>query len=110
MQGIADLRYGTVAVNHWSGVSFGLGTTTWGAFPGSMRDDDPGSGTGVVHNALMFSRAEKSVVRAPFRARPKPVWFPGHRSADALAVRLLDFETEPSVRNLVPLLPSAVRS
>ncbi len=32
-QAVANLRFGTVAVNYWAGVGFALGMTTWGAFP-----------------------------------------------------------------------------
>jgi hypothetical protein len=50
---ISNLRYGTIGLNYWAGSSFTLGTTTWGAFPGhSIKDIQ--SGTGVVHNTLMF--------------------------------------------------------
>ena len=61
---IAGLRYGTVSLNHWSAIGYGLGITPWGAFPGPTRQDIQ-SGTGFVHNPLMFSRVEKTVVRAP---------------------------------------------
>ncbi|HEX2350698.1 MAG TPA: aldehyde dehydrogenase family protein, partial [Ktedonobacterales bacterium] len=30
---IANLRYGSIGVNYWGGVSFALGVTTWGAYP-----------------------------------------------------------------------------
>ena len=33
---IAQLRYGTVAVNVFPGIGYGLGTATWGAFPGEF--------------------------------------------------------------------------
>ncbi len=92
---LLDLRYGTIAINHWAAVGYGLVLTTWGAFPGADLYDIQ-SGTGVVHNTLMFSRAEKSIVRAPFRPWPKPPWFVSHRTAHKLARRLSDFEKAPS--------------
>jgi acyl-CoA reductase-like NAD-dependent aldehyde dehydrogenase len=104
---VADLRYGTVAINHWSALGFALGVTPWGAFPGQARSDI-GSGTGVVHNALMFSRAEKTVIRAPFRAWPKPIWFGTHRTAGQLARQLVRFEAEPGLLRLAAMLPRAV--
>ena len=64
---VADLRYGSIGVNVWHGLSFALGSTTWGAYPGHPRTDIQ-SGTGVVGNALMFDRPQKSV-----RARPLPL-------------------------------------
>ncbi|MBF8291016.1 MAG: aldehyde dehydrogenase [Chloroflexi bacterium] len=105
---IADLRYGTVSINHWSAVGYGLGITPWGAFPGHTRQDIQ-SGTGFVHNPLMFSRVEKTVIRAPFRAWPKPVWFASHRTALALARRLVPFEADRSLRRLPAILALALR-
>ncbi|MGE5334339.1 MAG: aldehyde dehydrogenase family protein, partial [Nitrososphaerota archaeon] len=63
-QAVANLHYGTVSVNYWAGAGFVLGTTTWGAYPGHPLHDIR-SGTGVVHNALMFDRPQKSVMRGP---------------------------------------------
>ena len=63
---IANLRYGTVAVNAWTGVGFLLGRAAWGAYPGHDHDDIQ-SGMGVVHNALLFDDPQKTVVKAPFR-------------------------------------------
>jgi acyl-CoA reductase-like NAD-dependent aldehyde dehydrogenase len=71
---VANLRYGSIGVNYWGGTSFILGTTTWGAFPGHPINDIQ-SGNGVVHNTLMFSQPQKSVLRAPFRSMPTPPWF-----------------------------------
>jgi acyl-CoA reductase-like NAD-dependent aldehyde dehydrogenase len=104
---VADLRYGTVSINHWSTVGYAFGTTPWGAFPGHSRNDI-GSGIDVVHNTLMFSRSEKTVIRAPFRAWPKPVWFGTHRTARRLAPRLVDFEAHPSLLRVAGMLPLAV--
>ncbi|HVT57101.1 MAG TPA: aldehyde dehydrogenase family protein [Thermoanaerobaculia bacterium] len=105
---IADLRYGTVSVNHWAAIGYGLVVTPWGAFPGHTRQDIQ-SGTGVVHNTLMFSRVEKSVVRAPFRVFPKPVWFLTHRTAHRLTPRLVRFEAAPSPAKLPAIFSLALR-
>ncbi len=105
---VADLRYGTVSVNHWSAVGFGLGTSPWGAHPGHSRTDI-GSGTGFVHNPLMFDCVEKSVVRSPFRARPKPIWFVGHRTAHRLAPHLIRHEATGSLAELLPVSWLALR-
>jgi acyl-CoA reductase-like NAD-dependent aldehyde dehydrogenase len=105
---VADLRYGSVAVNVWSGVVFGIGSTTWGAYPGHTPRDI-GSGVGVVHNTSLFDHAEKSVVRAPFRMWPKPVWFADHRNLAAVGRRMTAFEAEPSWGKIPGLLAAAVR-
>jgi acyl-CoA reductase-like NAD-dependent aldehyde dehydrogenase len=105
---VADLRYGTVAVNHWAAIGYGLVVTPWGAFPGHDRTDIQ-SGTGIVHNTLMFSRVEKSVVRAPFRVFPKPVWFATHRTAHKLTPKLCRFEAAPSLAKLPGIFSLALR-
>jgi acyl-CoA reductase-like NAD-dependent aldehyde dehydrogenase len=71
-QAIADLRYGTVCVNQFGGVSHGLATAPWGGFPGQPPHDIQ-SGVGWVNNALMFAAPEKSVLYAPFRTHPDPL-------------------------------------
>jgi len=104
---VVDLRYGTVSINHWSALGFGLAATPWGAYPGHPRNEIR-SGTGVVHNALMFSRSEKTVIRGPFRAWPKPIWFGSHRTAARLARQLVRFEAHPSMWRVAAMLPRAV--
>ena len=107
---IADLRYGTVAVNYWAAASYVMGTGPWGAFPGHEVDDIQ-SGTGFVHNALMFSRPQKTVLRAPFRVRPTPPWFATHGHGGARVFRkLAAFEAAPSVWKLPGILWAALRA
>jgi hypothetical protein len=106
---IARLRYGTIGVNYWGGTGYTLGVTTWGAFPGHPIEDIQ-SGTGVVHNTLMFDRAEKSVVRAPFRSTPKPPWFVLQgKTATRLGPNLTDFETAPAPVKVPGIVFDAVR-
>jgi len=105
---IADLRYGTVAVNHWAAIGYGLVITPWGAFPGHPPHDIQ-SGTGIVHNTLMFDKPQKTVVRAPFRVFPKPVWFATHKTAHKLTPKLVAFEADPSFAKLPGILGQAVR-
>jgi hypothetical protein len=105
---IADLRYGTVAINCWAAVGYGLATTPWGAYPGHPPWDIQ-SGAGVVHNTLMFDAAEKSVVRAPFRAFPKPPWFTSHGTGDLLARELTRFEGDRSLLRLPAVTWFALR-
>jgi acyl-CoA reductase-like NAD-dependent aldehyde dehydrogenase len=106
---IANLRYGTVAVNYWAAASYVLGSTTWGAFPGHAMNDIQ-SGTGVVHNTLMFSRPQKSVLRAPFRAFPPPVWFVSHgKAAGTVFRKLTALEAAPSVGKVPSIVLTALR-
>ncbi|MCB1056989.1 MAG: aldehyde dehydrogenase family protein [Acidobacteria bacterium] len=105
---VANLRYGTVSINHWAAVGFALMTTPWGAFPGHDLYD-VGSGQGVVHNALMFDRPQKAVLRSPFIAFPKPPWFVTHRTSYPLSQALADFERKPSLLKLPRIFWNALR-
>ncbi len=105
---IRDLRYGSVSINHWSAIAYALGVTTWGAYPGHTPEDIQ-SGTGVVHNTLMFGKAEQSVVRGPFRVWPTPPWFVTNRAAAALGPKLARFEAGPSLVKALGVLATAIR-
>ncbi len=105
---VARLRYGTVAINHWPAVGYGMGTTTWGAFPGHEITDIQ-SGRGVVHNTLMFDRPQKTVVRGPFRVWPTPPWMLGHDTAHRLARKITHFEADPSPLKMPGVLINALR-
>lgn len=117
---VADLRYGAIAVNTWVGVAFLLARATWGAYPGATPQDVQ-SGIGVVHNACLFDRPQKTVVRAPFRPfpaglahgslhlSPKPPWFVTNRTAAVTGRRLTRFAAEPSPLKLPGIFASALR-
>ena len=106
---VADLRYGSIGVNVWHALSFAMGCTSWGAYPGHARTDIQ-SGTGVVGNAAMFDRPQKSVVRGPFRSRPKPPWFATTADSSDVMRRFVGFEAEPSAAKIPGLLLAAMRS
>lgn len=93
-QGIADLRYGGIAVNCWAGMVYGLVTPTWGAYPGHTLEDIQ-SGRGVVHNGLLLDHPQKSVVRAPFRMPVKHAYFADHKTIHLLGEALCRFEAAP---------------
>jgi aldehyde dehydrogenase (NAD(P)+) len=117
---IAELRYGGIGINVWAGFAFLLGRAAWGAYPGHTYTDVQ-SGIGVVHNALMFDRAEKTVVEAPFHpfprslrhgqthTFPKPPWFLRNRTATTTAKKLTEFAASPSAARLPGLFASALR-
>lgn len=105
---IHDLRYGTVSINTWSAAGYGIGITPWGAYPGNPRHDI-GSGTGFVHNPLMFERAEKTVIRGPFRPWPKPPWWSSHRTAHRLMPELTRYEADRHPGRLLPIAWHALR-
>ena len=105
---VENLRYGTVALNQWAVVGYGLGSPTWGGFVGHDIYDVQ-SGIGVVHNTMMFSRPQKSVIRAPFIVRPTPVWFATHKTGHELGPKLVEFERSPSPWKLPGIFWSALR-
>jgi acyl-CoA reductase-like NAD-dependent aldehyde dehydrogenase len=105
---LANLRYGAVCVNSWAAICYGLVITPWGAYPGHDIYDIQ-SGTGLVHNTLMFSRVQKTVVHTPFRMQPKPVWFQSHRTVHRLAEKLTHFEADPSPFKLPGIFWEALR-
>ena len=105
---IDRLDYGTVAINHWPALGYALGTTAWGAAPGHSLDDIQ-SGIGWVHNTLLFDRPQKSVVRGPFRVRPRPPWFATHRTIHSMGGALLELERAPGLARVPGMLWPALR-
>jgi hypothetical protein len=117
---IAALRYGTIAINAWTGVGYLTPHATWGAFPGHSLDDVQ-SGIGVVHNALLLDDTERTVVTGPFRPAPrslwhaewtispKPPWFVDNKTVATTGQRLTSFAAQPSTGALWPIFASAVR-
>lgn len=107
---VAELRYGTVAVNHWGALGFVLGSTPWGAYPGHPMDDIQ-SGNGFVHNSYLLDSAdiEKTVVRGPFRTPMKPPWFVTNRSAAVIGERFARLNAHPSWAALPGLVGASLR-
>lgn len=106
---LADLRYGTIGINHWPALSYALMSTPWGGYPGGDLVD-PQSGIGWVHNTYMLEKAEKSVLEGPLTMFPKPLWFPSNRGGERTFWKVLDLYRNPSVFKLPGLLFSALRA
>lgn len=107
-QALQDLRYGTVAINHFPAMAYALMLPPWGGHPSSTLHNVQ-SGIGWVHNTLMLEGVEKCVLRGPLTVFPKPAWFPDHKTVDKLGRRLLDFELAPSWTKLPALALAAAR-
>ncbi|MGH8744484.1 MAG: hypothetical protein ACREUY_09430, partial [Burkholderiales bacterium] len=105
---IARLRYGTVAINGFPGMSFVTASAPWGAYPGSTLQDIQ-SGRGFVHNTAMLEGVEKVVMRAPLTAFPKPGWFPSHRTADKVMRRIVAMEENASWAKVPGIVMNAMR-
>jgi len=117
---VENLRYGTVAINAWTGVGYLTPHATWGAFPGHSPDDVQ-SGIGVVHNAFLIADPQRSVVYGPFRPTPrsllagemslspKPPWFVTNRTAATTGRLLTEFAADPGWMRLPGIFASALR-
>ncbi len=105
---IEDLRYGTIGVNCSAGVSWVMMTTPWGAYPGQDIYDIQ-SGNSFVHNTLMFSKPQKTVVYAKFREKPKPITFVSRgKVIHSMGSLLVDLVATPSLWKLPRILKTAI--
>ena len=105
---LEKLRYGTVCVNQWSGLAYGLVSPPWGAYPGATLDCVD-SGIGNVHNIYLLDKYEKTVLYGPLINFPKPVWFAGHKTALDVAKRLFSLYDQTSIARLPALFSAALR-
>jgi aldehyde dehydrogenase (NAD(P)+) len=120
-EAIARLRYGTIAINAWTGLGFLTPTAPWGAFPGATIDDVQ-SGIGVVHNGFLIDGPERTIVRGPFRPFPrsfahgemtlfpKPPWFVQARTAATTGRRLAGYAGAPSWLKMPGIFFAAFRA
>ncbi len=104
---LTQLRYGSVCVNQWSGLAYGLTSPPWGAYPGATVNDVQ-SGIGNVHNTYLLDHIEKTVLEGPLVNFPKPIWFPSHRNAVDVATRLVRLYHRPSLFHLPGLFAAAI--
>jgi len=105
---IERLRYGSVCINQWSGIVYGMMTPPWGGAPGTSLAN-PQSGIGSVHNTYFLDRVDKTVLYGPLCNPLKPVWFASHRTAHQVAWNLVDFYARPSLAKLLPITFNALR-
>lgn len=105
---IDNLRYGTVSINCWTGISWGLGTAPWGGYAGGTLHDAR-SGIGFTHNPLMLEGIEKTVMRAPFRSFPPPAHMMKFACYDTVIRQLTHLTAKPNPMLALRLMGSAVR-
>lgn len=118
--GVADLRYGAIGVNIWDAAAFLFAEGTWGAYPEPDRKPR-GSGNGVVRNAFLFDRPERTVSYGSFypfprsvahgmlALLPKPPWFVTNKTAAQTAQQIVNFTVRPRYRTLPGLFAQALR-
>ncbi|MCA9079095.1 MAG: aldehyde dehydrogenase family protein [Planctomycetaceae bacterium] len=105
---IDAMNYGSVCLNQWPGLVYGLMTPPWGARPGGdLRDVQ--SGLGSVHNLYFLDLFDKTVFYGPLCNFPKPVWFPSHQRSEQIAWKLVDLFAQPGLGQLPGLLIPALR-
>ena len=104
---LGELKYGTIAINTWTGLAFLVTACPWGAFPGHTLDN-VGSGIGTVHNAFMLEKTEKTVIQAPWRPfprgllsgqftlLPRPPFFITNKKQHKIGKALTHFQHKPS--------------
>jgi acyl-CoA reductase-like NAD-dependent aldehyde dehydrogenase len=117
---IAQLRYGTIAVNAWTAIGFLTAGAPWGAFPGHTLED-VGSGIGTVHNAFLLDHVERCVITGPFRPAPrallkrelslspKPPWFVTAKTGAETAAKITRWSAARPWLGLPEIVLSAMR-
>jgi aldehyde dehydrogenase (NAD(P)+) len=105
---ISRLRYGTVAVNTFPGLSFVFASSPWGAYPGATLGDIQ-SGSGFVHNTPMLEGIEKAVIRAPLTVFPKPAFLPSHKTAQVVTRGIVEMEEKASWAKVPGIVWAAMR-
>ncbi|GAA1919696.1 aldehyde dehydrogenase family protein [Microbacterium aoyamense] len=122
---IAELRYGSIAINTWTAFVFLTPTLAWGGFPGATLQHVE-SGIGIVHNALLLDHVERSIARGPFRplprslsaltgkgrmsVLPKPPWFVTSRTGASVSEGFTRFRMDGDWARLVGTLVQAFRA
>ncbi len=116
---LADFRYGTIAINAWTGLGFLLGPVPWGGFAGATLENVE-SGIGTVHNSFMLEKTERTVVEAPwspfprnlasarFTLLPRPPWFITNRRQHKIGRLLTRFQYKPGWLKLPRIFVNAL--
>jgi aldehyde dehydrogenase (NAD(P)+) len=105
---ITELRYGTVAINHWPALGYGIVTPPWGGHPSATLADIQ-SGLGWVHNTFMLEGIDKTILRGPIVSRPKPAWFYDNPQTGRIGERLAAFEAGPGWLKLPAIAIAALK-
>ncbi|PUB10273.1 aldehyde dehydrogenase family protein [Yoonia sediminilitoris] len=116
---LSDLKYGTIAINGWTGIGFLITACPWGGFPNATLEN-VGSGIGTVHNTFMLEKVERTVVKAPWRPfprgvlsgqltlLPRPPWFISNKQQHHVGKLLTQFQYKPSVLKLPRIFAHAL--
>lgn len=105
---LQQLKYGSICLNQWSGLAYGLISPPWGAYPGATLQNVQ-SGIGSVHNTYLLDNYEKTVLEGPLINFPKPIWFSNHSNGISVARRLLSLYHRSTLLKLPALFAAALR-
>ncbi|WP_437276206.1 hypothetical protein WME90_33850 [Sorangium sp. So ce375] len=105
---LLELRYGVIAVNQAPAAAHAAVVPPWGGHPGSTLADIQ-SGLGFVHNTAMLAQVEKTILRAPLTAFPRPPGFCDHRRSHVVGERLAACAAEPRWGNVARVVSAALR-
>eukprot|EP00929_Paragymnodinium_shiwhaense_P053617 TRINITY_DN26850_c0_g1_i2.p1 TRINITY_DN26850_c0_g1~~TRINITY_DN26850_c0_g1_i2.p1 ORF type:complete len:603 (-),score=163.02 TRINITY_DN26850_c0_g1_i2:329-2137(-) len=106
---VADLKYGAVVLNTWSGEAYSMFNGLWGGYAGPdsvEKLESIQSGIGFVGNTLMFDHPSKVVVRSPFMD-PMHMGV-GEKLTKRATVRLTDFLVFPGFMTFLKMLAPSV--
>lgn len=106
-KGISDLHYGTVSVNQYPAISYYIGLTGWGGYPGQDIYDIQ-SGIGFVNNTFMLADIQKNIMRAPFSLSPDPFVISTKR-AHEFGEKIAKYEAFPSLGQLPGIIWTVLR-
>lgn len=116
---LADFRYGTIAINAWTGLGFLLAPVPWGGFAGATLQNVE-SGIGTVHNCFMLDGTERTVIEAPWSPfprnlasgrltlLPRPPWFVTNRRQHVIGRLLTRFQYKPGWLKLPRIFVNAL--
>jgi acyl-CoA reductase-like NAD-dependent aldehyde dehydrogenase len=106
---VAQLRFGTVAVNEFPNWGYMFGYPTWGGDP-ENTPQRVGSGIGTVGNAFLLPRPQKTVLTARFHSPIKPSATASNRTMAAFSRGFLRYATTDDPRALPGVLAAALRA
>ncbi|WP_437776571.1 hypothetical protein [Sorangium sp. So ce1097] len=105
---LLELRYGVIAVNRAPAAAHAAVVPPWGAHPSATLADIQ-SGLGFVHNTAMLAQVEKTILRAPLTAFPRPPGFCDHRRAHVVGERLAACAADPGWGGVARVFAAALR-
>lgn len=101
---VRALPHGSIAIDCWAGLGYGLGVVPWGVAEGRPWQHGAGWSRGTV----CLPGVRRCVVRAPLRPRPAPPWQREPANALALARALFAWHHAPSARHLLATIHHAL--